>query len=392
MIFQIIDNKKECATVYYDGNFCDYSQALSLTKTWAPSEHEFGHSIEYAQIWCAGKSLMQMCPDDLKSRWTYLNNKANSFLKSFKITKINLEHFCLFDVLPSTFLQEFLEVKNQITQHVFQSYEKPDNYDFLCDLIQFLKALEAKDLNIDHNNLDFSSEAVRNSFAKIKNCNKKILYNPWKTVTGRLTTNKNSFPILTLNKELRPILKPNNDLFVELDYNSAELRVMLFLLGQAQPKQDIHMWISQEVFQGKYTREQTKKKVFAWLYNPKAKNKKLNSHFDRDKILANYYVDGYVNTPFGRRIKADESKAVNYLIQSTTSDLLLKSAIEISKKLKHKKSYVAFCIHDSLVIDFCKEDKHLISDLTSLFSNTKLDNFSYNLSIGKNFGEMRSIQ
>ena len=79
-----------------------------------------------------------------------------------------------------------------------------------------------------------------------------------------------------------------------------------------------------------------------------------------DKILANYNVDGYVNTPFGRRIKADESKAVNYLIQSTTSDLLLKSAIEISKKLKHKKSYVAFCIHDSLVIDFCKEDKHLI--------------------------------
>ena len=40
----------------------------------------------------------------------------------------------------------------------------------------------------------------------------------------------------------------------------------------------------------------------------KAKNKKLNSHFDRDKILANYYVDGYVNTPCCRIIKADESK------------------------------------------------------------------------------------
>ena len=49
------------------------------------------------------------------------------------------------------------------------------------------------------------------------------MYDVWGSVTGRLTTKPDSFPILTLNKGFRSLIAPNNDLFVELDANDKQL-------------------------------------------------------------------------------------------------------------------------------------------------------------------------
>ena len=125
---------------------------------------------------------------------------------------------------------------------------------------------------------------------------------------------------------------------------------------------------------------------------PKAKNKKLNSFLNRDKILSEYYKDGLVHTPYGRKIVIDESRAVNYTIQSTASDLFLSSAIKINKMLRDKQSNIAFCIHDSLVLDMSRRDRKLLEDIITIFSKTKFGTFKTNVSIGKNFGSMRKIR
>ena len=39
----------------------------NLTKTWSPSGLELDN-VEYAQIYCGGKSMTEVCPDDLKIR------------------------------------------------------------------------------------------------------------------------------------------------------------------------------------------------------------------------------------------------------------------------------------------------------------------------------------
>ena len=391
MLFQALDNKKECYKIFCDGSLVEDYDERVLTHTWSPTFHFSNTNIEYAQIWAKGATLDEICPENLKSRWFSATERAKTFLKTFQNAKINLDDVCFYDLLPEDFLLDFYGAKNQICKFVFENYARPKNYDFLKDLVLLTKTIEQQDVIFDYNDIKMSSTSARNGIKKLRGCGRKVIYNPWKAVTGRLTTEGTSFPILTLNKELRAGIKPQNDVFVELDYNAAEIRVLLGLLDQEQPEKDIHEWINSNVFNGKYDREQTKKKVFAWLYNPEASNKKLNQFLDRDKIYEKYFFDDHVLTPFYRRIPVDRKKALNYLVQSTSSDMLLSSAMKINKILKKTDSFVAFCIHDSIIIDMSIEDKDLVDELTSCFSDTMFGKLKVNLSIGRNFGNMRTI-
>ncbi len=391
MLFQILDSKQECRGVYHEGQIIQDYEGLTLTQSWAPTIHFRDRVVDYAQLWAHGRSLMEICPPELRAAYIGLDKNARAYLRSFNTAKINLNELCFYDLVPESFLLDFFKIKNDISQFVFDSSSRPKNYQFLHDLSFLLLDMKNRDLNLDFKNLDFINSSARHGLSKVRESKKNIVYNPWTTVTGRLTTEKNSFPILTMNKDLRSVVKPHNDCFVELDYNAAEVRVLFGLIDQQQPEQDVHDWISKNIFESKYDREDTKKKVFSWLYNPKAKNKRLNEYIDRDIIYNQYYMDGYVATPYDRRIEVNDSKALNYLIQSTASDMFLTSAIKVNKMLRDKKSFVSFCIHDSLVLDFSLEDKELLTSICQIFSNTRFGDIKTNLSIGKDFGHMKRV-
>ena len=389
MIFQLLDTKHECYKIFCaDELHYDYSDEV-LTHTWAPSPSLTDKEVEYAQIWSGGKTLADLCPEKSKHRFENLNERAKVFLKTFFNARINLDDVCFYDCVPEKFLLDYFSLKNEIAADVFENYKKPLNHDFMRDLIFFVDRISNQTLNIDTSDLDMSDE--KTGVQKISLDKNKVVYNPWGTVTGRLTTQKNSFPILTLNKNLRKCLKPQNDVFLELDYNASELRVLLGLLDQAQPEEDLHSWLAKEVFDDKYTREEVKKKVFAWLYNPASKNKRLNAFFDRQAVLEKYYDGHKVVTPYDRTVDVDEEKALNYLIQSSSSDMMLTAAMKLDKILSNKKSFVAFCIHDSIVLDIAAEDKELVENMREEFSKTRFGNFKTNMSLGLNFGDMKRI-
>ena len=389
MIFQLLDTKHECYKIFCaDELHDDYSDEV-LTHTWAPSPSLADKEVEYAQIWSGGKTLADLCPEKSKHRFENLNERAKVFLKTFFNARINLDDVCFYDCVPEKFLLDYFSLKNEIAADVFENYKKPLNHDFMRDLIFFVDRISNQTLNIDTSDLDMSDE--KTGVQKISLDKNKVVYNPWGTVTGRLTTQKNSFPILTLNKNLRKCLTPQNDVFLELDYNASELRVLLGLLDQVQPEEDLHSWLAKEVFDDKYTREEVKKKVFAWLYNPASKNKRLNAFFDRQAVLEKYYDGHKVVTPYDRTVDVDEEKALNYLIQSSSSDMMLTAAMKLDKILSNKKSFVAFCIHDSIVLDIAAEDKELVENMREEFSKTRFGNFRTNMSLGLDFGDMKRI-
>jgi len=391
VLFQSVDNKKFVG-VYVDGVIHRDRLPEGINMTWGYCSFLPG-DVTYASLYCKGKSLDEVCPEDLVPRWKRISGGLRAHLSACREAQVDLQNISFLDIIPERLLLEFCEIKNKITEHVLESYPRPENYDFLFDLERVLADIRSRKINLDLDVLKphLVSAHARAVYKRLKRAGRVVNYDAHKTKTGRLTTKKDSFPILTLNKTFRQAIMPNNDYFVELDFNAAELRTLLSLLGKEQPTGDIHEWNIKNVYLDLVTREEAKKRIFAWLYNPESKDHLSNGAYSRDEILDKYWDGEYITTCFGRKIKADKHHAVNYIIQSTTSDLFLKRAIEVDKILKDRKSYIAFTLHDSLVIDFSKEDKDLLHRAVEVFQDTDLGSFTINVSVGDNFGEMKRL-
>jgi hypothetical protein len=199
------------------------------------------------------------------------------------------------------------------------------------------------------------------------------------------------FPLMTTRTVYRTLLKPNNDWFLSFDYNGAEVRTLLGLSDQEQPDEDIHLWNATNLF-GALTpeREEAKVSFFAWLYNPRDDSLE-NKIYNKKEILKKYYKNDVITTPFGRKINVGEWKALNYLLQSTTSDLTLERAIAIDKFLENRKSYISHVIHDEIVIDLSEEDKELLVEMKDIFSNTKLGKYLVNTKVGKDYYNLKDL-
>ena len=393
MLFQTLDDKKECLGVYINGEINYDGVPDNLTATWSFADYLAGRDVQYANLYCAPNDIDTACPDSLKDQWEDVSEKMRAFLRSFVEAKVDLNENCFFELVPERFLLEYCELKNKITKHVLEVHEKPQNYDFLLGLVQLSEKIKYQKLNLDLSGLNggLSSFKTRQWKKKLASIKPYVVYNIFGTKTGRLTTKKDSFPILTLPKEHRKAIKPSNDWLVELDFNAAELRTLLALSGKEQPTEDIHEWNAKNVYKGSVTRTEAKQRIFAWLYNPESKDYLSNRAYDRNIVLQKYWDGEQVQTRYNRIIPADKHHALNYIIQSTTSDLFLRRAVAVNKLLKDKKSKIIFCIHDSLVIDFSNEDREFLLDVIKEFSETELGVFKANIQAGKNFGEMKEM-
>lgn len=392
MAFVMLDNKNWCKGVYHDGELHFSELPSDLSKTWRFSKPLEDEDVEYAYLYCGGKGIDEVCPEGLRESWESAFRKLTAYHKSFVHAKINLAENCFFDLVPQQFLKDFCKVKSQIIDSVIEQFPKPKNYDFLLELDKLTQDISEQKINLNMDSLKREMHDVR-ARALAKKLNKVkpyVNYNIFGTKTGRLTTNKESFPILNLDSKYKNIVRPNNEAFVELDYNSAELRVLLSLAGQTQPKEDIHSWNAKKF---NLTREEAKKEIFAWLYgSTKIDSSKYESFFNLEKIKKSFFDGKNVCNIYDRKIKSDEFHCLNHIIQSTTNDMFLRQVILINKIFKSKKSFIAFTVHDSVVIDLAKEDKELLTNVIRQFGETDLGHFPVNVSIGKDYGTLRKIQ
>jgi len=394
LIFQTLDDKSECAGIYVDGKLYFDEKPVDLTKTWKYTGSITDPNVEYAWLRCGGQSLKQACPEDLIDEWRRLQRRFEAYLNSFRIGRIDMREHCLYDLVPKDFLQQFCEAKNKITEYVFENYEKPANYEHLDKVQKLLYKIKYRDLNINGENSKslFYLTHMRDRAQKLLKGPKHVDYNLFGTVTGRLATNTSSFPILTMMRELRKLVKPHNDWFVSLDYNGAEARTFLALAGKNQPQEDIHEWNKNNVIRKKdLTRDEMKTIFFTWLYSPDEHQALKDSIYNKAAVLEKHYIDGRVNTPFKRNIIVDDRKALNYLVQSTTADLVLDKAVEIDEFLQGKKSFVSHIVHDEIVIDMPDDERELIGDIKKMFAENRLGSYFVNLKAGKNYLDLEEL-
>ena len=393
MYFQTLDAKNECLGYYANSelHFEEIPRAADRTWYYSPALH--GKQIEYARIYSGGKTLAEACPENLKSQWGKVINKLQAFFKSFRTSKIKLHENCTFELIPEFFLYELSSVKNEITKHVFENNERPDNHDFLVSVIEMLEDIKHQPLNVNIENIlpKLVNQRGKNFHHRIRNARWVCDYNPFGTVTGRLTTMEGTFPILTMNREYRACLEPQNDWILELDYNAAEVRTLLGLSGIPQPKEDIHEWNIANIYDGKLSRPEAKQRIFEWLYSHRS-DPKTEVYYNRELVKQKHWDGQNVQTIFGRQIKeVDNHHALNYIVQSTTSDLVLNRAVEVHKLLRDKESKIAFMMHDSIIIDLTHDERHAITEMMKIFSDTPFGEYRVNVALGKNFGEMKEL-
>ena len=371
MEFQVIDSNDICKKVFINSDIVDFSENLNLTKTWKHSIHlQDIDNVDYAVLYGDG-TYDSVCPSYLKESWTKSYSRMSSIMKTVIDAKCDLENTCVYDYVPHNFLVNFLSAKGAIISHVFENLKKPNHYEILKKAHILTEEINSN-LNI------FGQSRGRTN------------YSIFGTKTGRLSNKKSDIPILTMKREDRSMLKPSNDLFVEFDFNAAELRTLLALSGQNQPQIDIHNWNIQQV-DSSLSRDEIKKRIFAWLYNPEARDSVLERLYNRDWVKDNYWNGKTVRTPFLRKVETDDRRALNYIVQSTSSDICIEQAFRLRNIFQNKRTKICYLLHDSVILDFAKEDKHLFLEARDIFADTRFGKYVVNSAIGKNFGEMRKI-
>lgn len=381
MLVEPLDNKNECVGFYCEGQIV--KEAPQFVESW--NYHPaFGTAGEYAYLYCRD-DINKFCPPIYKNDWAFVNERMKAYFRSFVHGKINLDHNCVFDLIPNEFLVKYYEVKTQIVSDVLSTIPKPSDYQYLVELSEVLWDIKSRPLNLHLELLEDKKHTQ-----KYKDLSPYIKYEIFGTKTGRLSTQSKSFPILQLDKSHRSIIHPTNDWFVELDYNGAEVRTFLALAGVAQPEIDIHQWNANHIYNGSKDREEAKVAFLAWLYG-ETKNEKAEEIYNKQKVLQKYWDGEKITTHYNMEIPADRKHAVNYLIQSTFAQLALRQMIKVFNFLKGRKSYIAFTVHDNIVIDLANEDKKDLKQIIDIYSNTDLGKFKVNLKAGSNYGELKKF-
>jgi len=374
LILQTLDIKDNCKGIFHKNQFIFNPTSALLDEynlCWKHSPILDDEKFEYLYLRLRSDDLSSHSPDpDLYAEYT---TKLASHAKAAATAKIDLTEECFFDLLPEHQLTSWFKARSQALLSLSEFTKRAPDYDIL-------HKAHVLTSEIAHQDVIFEGKKGR------------VLYNIFGSATGRLTTKKGSVPIMTIKKENRHKITPQNDAFVELDLNAAEIRTLMALSGREQPQEDIHEWVVKNVFNGEIERSKSKIELFAWLYNPSSSESRFDHFFSR-LIFRDFFAphDQVLTTPFGRRLVVDERKAQNYLLQSTTSDIVLQNAYKIMKMLSGKKSKIAFTLHDSIVIDMDQKDAIMIRDIKRQFEETQWGPFKSTCKIGKTFGDLKDL-
>ena len=106
-------------------------------------------NYEVARIYANGATITDVCPEHMKADWEEIKKTLKSCLKAFKTADLSLDDNCFYDVLPEYFLYRYMNAKNEVTKHVLETFDRPENYQHMMNLVQMLSDIESRDLNID---------------------------------------------------------------------------------------------------------------------------------------------------------------------------------------------------------------------------------------------------
>jgi hypothetical protein len=193
------------------------------------------------------------------------------------------------------------------------------------------------------------------------------LYN----ITSRPTNAFNSINFLAFNKEngSRTAFIPENDAFVEFDFDGYHLRLITNKMGTEVPQDEsIHEYLGKQYFEkDELTPEEyqeAKKITFRQMYNGVEDEYKHIEFFEdvyhTVRAMWTFYTNnGFLELPNGRKLiqeNTNPQKLFNYYIQCLETVNNVKKLNKLKDYLKGKQSKVLLVVYDSILIDYAVSD------------------------------------
>ena len=246
---------------------------------------------------------------------------------------------------------------------------REDNLEWQNNYIKAYKWVEEQGITVDERVFDKFFEPTW----KARSMKKNKIYTSYNlfNITSRPTNAFNGINFLAFNKEngSRAAFVPENDVFVEFDFDGYHVRLIANMLGSELPINDsVHMILGRQYFgKEELTPEEyqeSKKITFRQLYNgiePEYKHIELFNHIDEliQAAWLEYKRQGYLKLPNGRNIKvenANPQKLFNYYVQCLETVNNTKKLISLRELFKGKKSRVVLVVYDSILIDYSADD------------------------------------
>lgn len=206
------------------------------------------------------------------------------------------------------------------------------------------------------------------------------LYNNTSRPTN--TFNSVNFAAIPKTPEHRKCFKPQNDFFVELDFDGYHLRLLAeqlnyFLTDESAHKQLAKLYFGKdEITDEEYAK--AKQINFHAIYGKipeEHKNLKIFVEIQEyiDNMWSMFNDDGFVcnpqsGKPFTKELKdMNPAKLMNYMMQSleTSNNIIILK--DILKYLRDKKTFITLYTYDAILFDFSKEDgKKTLEDIKEL--------------------------
>ena len=220
------------------------------------------------------------------------------------------------------------------------------------------------------------------------------LYN----ITSRPTNAFNSINFLAFNKEngSRTAFIPENDAFVEFDFDGYHLRLIANKMGTEVPQEEsIHEYLGKQYYgKDELTSEEyqeAKKITFRQMYNGVEDEYKHIEFFEDvaiavDAMWTTYKGNGFLELPNRRKLvlkNANPQKLFNYYIQCLETVNNVKKLDKLKHYLQDKKSKVLLVVYDSILIDYSAEDgKGTLSHIKDILET---DRFKVKAKKGHNY-------
>ena len=283
------------------------------------------------------------------------------------------------------------------TNEIFQYYRGEINEYYNSTLLPVLHELEKNALKFN-DKFDKYFKPKCKKFS-IKDNHIYGWYNPY-TTTGRPVNNFNGINFVGLKHDNgeRDTFEPDNDFFVEMDYDGYHPR----LIGDIVDYQftgNVHTTLAEIYFKSKkITPEQYKESktlTFKQIYGGIDKKNLHHPFFKKTQDFINiiwneFNRKGEVKCGSYTITKKDHpkihsQKLFNYYIQATETETNIRKIKIIQDYLKTKQTRLVLYIYDAFVFDVAKsEGKQTLIDLQTILN----DKFPVKIKTGKHYGAL----